>query len=214
MTIVYGTQGDYALAKQWSMKARNHLLFETSDDFNKWTTYMQLGRMYDLEGNLDSAEYYGKLCLNIMTRAHHDGLEQETYVIMGHIARKRGQYDKALMYYRSHPALLMGIAQTYYALHLLDSARYYGLKAYNQAFSHNQPISIMESSKFMSQVYENTDPKKSIQYLKVYTAERDKYFNNEKLKNMEALELANSVVLSTWNKKKRRQKIELCSYPF
>jgi signal transduction histidine kinase len=185
--IIGNNREDYLDAKYWAMKALHHPAFQEGGPLGQWPTYMQLGVIYDKLNMIDSAEYFGNKCLEIMKVASYRDLELNTSVVMGSVALKKKNYQEAINYYRQFPELSGGLAGVYHETGPIDSAIFYGKQAMAHIEKFGSPQSMMITAKLLSQIYEKQDPKESLRYLKISADARDKLFNTEKLKTLEAL---------------------------
>ena len=187
--IISNTREDYQDAKYWAMMSLHNPEFGTQGLMSRWPTYMQLGVIYDNLNMIDSAAYYGEKCREIMKVARFRDLELNTWLILGNVALKRKNYPEALAAYRQYPELALGMARTFAAMGVTDSAVYYGKLALEKARAAGVPQNIMAATSFLSALYEKSDPALSLAYQKDYAATRDQMFNAEKLKTIEALQL-------------------------
>lgn len=187
--IIANTRENYADAKYWAMMSLNDPHFNKEGVMGRWPTYMQLGIIYDNLEMIDSASYYAEKCREMMKVAKFRDLELNSWMVIGNVARKRKQFDEALAAYRHYPELAIGMAKTYSAMGVADSALHYGKIALDIAQRTNIPQGIMAASAFLSTEYEKTNPTLSLNYLKLYASTRDQSFNAEKLKTLEALQL-------------------------
>ena len=105
MYMNYAFKGELNTARSWGFKGLNDPAFPNLPDEGKWPTYMQLAIGYATEDILDSAEYYASfLKTYISKKLNAPGMLENSYRVLGLIARKRKNYEEALDYYRRDTA--------------------------------------------------------------------------------------------------------------
>lgn len=151
MFVNYALKGDMKEAKTWALKAVRLPFFQSSEELHKWATHMQLGRVYDWEGKLDSAQYYADLIKNYAAKSPQPDVRDNSFYLLGTIATRRKQYDEAIQYYRRGGLqCILGLAQAYHQQNRSDSAIYYAKEVLDSARQANSHWMILESSKLLS----------------------------------------------------------------
>ncbi|MBS1609240.1 MAG: hypothetical protein JSS70_10870 [Bacteroidetes bacterium] len=190
MFINTATQGHLDEAKMWVLKALNSPEFPNLPDMTKWPTYMQAGLSYEFINNLDSAQYFANMLQGFLKKYHHQDLENNSYNLLGSIARKKKQYDIAKEFYnKAVPVDHLGLAWVYDELKKPDSVIYHAKVALSDGEKVHDPRKILESSKLLAKYYADQNPALSNKYLQLYSDTKDTLFNANKLKQLEEIGL-------------------------
>jgi len=191
MFMNYAFKDDLNTAKSWGFKSLNESAFQTLPDEGKWPSYFQLAIVYAVVDRLDSAEYYASfLKTYISKKLNPPGMLENSYRVLGLIARKKKNYVEALDYYRRDTANATGMAQVYEELKQRDSAIYYAKIGLDYATRIDFPIDIIANSEILARLYQETNPKLAFKYLQIYSAKRDSLYNTNRAKNVEERSLA------------------------
>jgi len=191
MFVNYALKGDMEEAKSWALKAVGEPFFQSSDEIFKWATYMQLGRVYEWEGKIDSAQYYADITKSYAGKYHHPDLLDNTYYLLGTLARKQKHYDEAIQYYRRGGLqCILGLTMAYDDQNNIDSSIYYAKVVLDSARKVNSHWMILESAKVLAYRYTAIDPNISIKYLNLYIETQDDRLNVNKLKALEEIKLS------------------------
>ena len=188
MFINVVARDDLNEAKIWALKANAASGFQLMDDFDKWPTYVQLGLSYEWANQLDSATYYAEILKGYLAKYNHLDLQNNSYTLLGNIARKQMKYEAAISYYRLGNNSI-GLAMVYDNQNKIDSAIYYALAAFNEAQPRKNFIIVLESTKILARLYSVINPKLSNKYLQIYMDTKDAVFNTNKLKALEEINL-------------------------
>lgn len=189
MFINMATKNDLAEAKGWALKALHHPLFEQYSEMGKWPTYMQLGLAYEWENDIDSMRFYANILKTYLKKFHHPDLESNTYFLLGDLARIDKNYQEALLYYRSSNGSNLGQAWTYNEMQMKDSAIFHATASLNVGKRFKDPRTMMDASKLLADLYRDSDPALSNQFLQNYVDIKDQMFNSNKLKLLEEIRL-------------------------
>jgi C4-dicarboxylate-specific signal transduction histidine kinase len=151
---------------------------------------MQLGRSYEKLNRLDSAIYYANVLVNFIKkyRSTAPDLADNTNTLVGLIAVKQKNYQKAIRYYKL-ASNNMGLAEVYQLLSQPDSVIYYSSIDLKTAEIQRNFNGIQAAAKLLAAAYKNSDPVKANAYLNIYAAAKDSLYNNAKLKQLEAIKL-------------------------
>jgi two-component system NtrC family sensor kinase len=191
MFMNYAFKDDLNTAKSWGFKSLNESAFQTLPDEGKWPSYFQLAIVYAVVDRLDSAEYYASfLKTYISKKLNPPGMLENSYRVLGLIARKKKNYVEALDYYRRDTANATGMAQVYEELKQRDSAIYYAKIGLDYATRIDFPIDIIANSEILARLYQETNPKLAYNYLRIGSATKDTIYNTNRAKNVEERSLA------------------------
>ena len=122
------------------------------------------------------------------------------YQILGDIAVKSGRNNEALHYYkiseqnairgnrlRTIAGVYTSISEYFKNLNQPDSALYYAHKGLEVSQRLGQNSSSLAAAQLLSGLYEQTDPKESLHYLKIADAYRDSLFGEVNLKAIQTI---------------------------
>ena len=151
--------------------------------------YNNLGDYYLKLNQPDSAEYYFKLCYNIMNRYDVGYLKSGTLRRLGRVQKKRGNMLPALNYFRESlqyayaenastniTASCYEIAKLYQPTNF-DSCTYYAQKALMVAQGGKYYEDMIIASTLLSEINEKENPRKTIEYNKITIAAKDSLYN-------------------------------------
>ena len=157
-----------------------------------------LGYAYEEMNQLDSATYYENEAIK-----HFDKISRKEpiiYKVLGDVEMKSGNQAAALQYYQQSLRISIAnnerratayaynkIASFYTAIKQPDSAIYYARKGLVSATLIEQRKSIMEAAALLSTLYEPTDTRESLRYLKIADAYKDSLFGTGNLQAVQAL---------------------------
>ncbi|HPH19450.1 MAG TPA: ATP-binding protein [Haliscomenobacter sp.] len=189
MYIVSATKGELDAIK-WVKKILVHPEFASFSEYEKWPTYMQLGRSYVDLNQLDSAEYYANLLDSYVKKYAHlsPDLVNNSYVIAGSVALRRKNYPKALFNFRQANDHL-GKAAVFVELGQPDSVVFYGTKTLVAGQTSKIPNVVREAAKLLAKHFSKSDPVQANQYLNLYIETNEKLFSAQRLKQLEQISL-------------------------
>ena len=174
----------------WGIRQINHPDFAALTDYNKWPTYMQLGRGYEGINQLDSAAYYSKLLEPYVKKYAHLSIDlaNNCYILAANIAFKRKEYDNALRNYRI-AGDYMGRAKVFVETGPRDSVLFYGLKGLADGQNGRIPGYIMAASTLLANYFSKSNPAEANRYLKLYIATQEEQYNIQRIKQIEQISL-------------------------
>ena len=191
MAVVQLTKQDNKTAKYWALRAKTVLDKNPFSDFDKWPTFMQLGFIYQNLNQLDSASYYGDIVLGYINK--YAGIETElthdSYSMLGNIAMKRNDLDKAKAYFYLAGNYALGLANLFQKTGNHDSAVYFSLKGLQEGRIRKSPNNVQDAAKILASLYQVKNPSLANQYLNIYIASKDSLFSNNNLKQLEEVQL-------------------------
>ena len=201
MAAVYANLKDYQKAIDYS---HQQILLELTGHSDRQVDrvlaygYLQLGDLYRLNNQLDSAEYYEQKAVISFEKLNYN--EPAAYHILGDIAVKSGRNNEALHYYkiseqnairgnrlRTIAGVYTSISEYFKNLNQPDSALYYAHKGLEVSQRLGQKSSSLAAAQLLSGLYEQTDPKESLHYLKIADAYRDSLFGEVNLKAIQTI---------------------------
>jgi len=160
--------------------------------------YYDTGVAFAGLNKLDSANWYEQKA--IQTFAKYDQEEPLVYQALGDIKMKSGNSQEALDYYQESLRISLrknesrALAYAYYKIASFyknanrpDSAIYYAQKGLQESQLINQKKTILEASALLSELYEGTDTKTSLQYLKIANAYKDSIFGAGNIEAVQTL---------------------------
>lgn len=194
IALVYEKQQDNEHRLEWLLKAKNDPEIESLPNNGKWLIYHNLGEVYENLNELDSAMYYGKLIdtncrkLNIPIEVSYAN------AVMGRVEKKRKNYPQALHYLRTaisfsnkfgNPFLeseqSVDLAGVFQAMNRPDSAIFYAEKALEGGRKFKNLVLTISSAKILAQIYEQKNPAKAINYLKIVNASNDSLYTTSRI---------------------------------
>ena len=191
MAVVQLTKQDNKTAKYWALRAKTVLDKNLFSDFDKWATFMQLGFIYQNLNQLDSASYYGDIVMGYINK--YAGIKTElirdSYSMLGNIAMKKNDLDKAKAYFHLADNYALGLANLFQKTGNHDSAVYFSLKGLEEGRIRKSPNSVQDAAKILASLYQVKNPSLANQYLNIYIASKDSLFSNNNLKQLEEVQL-------------------------
>ncbi len=189
IALVYEKQQDSQHRLEWLLKAKNHPEIESLPNNGKWLIYHNLGEVYENLNEFDSAMYYGKL-IDTSCRKLNIPIEVSyANAVMGRVEKKRKNYPQALHYLRTaisfsnkfgNPFLeseqSVDLAGVFHAMNQPDSAIFYAEKALEGGRQFKNLVLTISSAKLLAQIYEQKNPLKAINYLKIVNASNDSLY--------------------------------------
>jgi signal transduction histidine kinase len=209
--IITAFKGESPL--KWAIRQIHHPDFATSTDYDKWPTYMQLGRGYEGINQLDSAAYYSKLLEPYVKKYAHlsPDLANNCYILVADIAFKRKEYNRALLNYRIAGNYL-GRAKVFVELSQRDSVLFYSLKGLAEGQKSRIPSYVMAASTMLANYFSKSNPAEANRYLKLYIATQEEQYNAQRIKQIEEVSLTEQKAIFDLKEKEasfRRQLILL-----
>ncbi len=157
-----------------------------------------IGNAYDEMNRLDSAYYYEQEAIKHFSNTGRK--EPIVYKILGDIALKKGDKQEALKEYQrclqiailnnEHRATSFAynkIAAYYKDQGQPDSAIYYANKGLRESEAIGKKVTSMEAANLLSELYEQTDPKESLRYLKIANAYKEQLFGTNNIYAVQTL---------------------------
>jgi two-component system, NtrC family, sensor kinase len=191
MVINSFTKEDKEDALNWLQKAIHNPIFLSGNDYTKWATYMQLGMAYVLSGKLDSAVYCANILKQFLKKYPEvlPDLADNSYMLLGTIARKNKDYRGAISYYHLASHNAEALSNAFHEINQADSAIYYALIYLKKGQTSKNNIAIRNASKILAAEYAKSNPAASNKYLQIYIAAQDTLYNAEKIKQLELVNL-------------------------
>ena len=194
IALVYEKQQDSKHRLEWLLKAKNDPEIEALPNNGKWLIYHNLGEVYENLNELDSAMYYGKLIdkscreLNIPIEVSYAN------AVMGRVEKKRKNYPQALHYLRTAISFSnkfgnlfleseqsVDLAGVFQAMNQPDSAIFYAEKALEGGRQFKNLVLTISAAKILAQIYEQKNPAKAINYLKIVNASNDSLYTTSRI---------------------------------
>ena len=191
MVVVEFTKQDAQKAKFWALKAKDVISNNRFTDIDKWPTYMQLGLVYNELNQIDSAAYYGDIVLGYIIKfaGIAPELTRDSYSMLGNIAVKKNELKKAKDYFHLADDDAFGLANLFQKTGNFDSAVYYGLKGLEIGRIRKSPNNVQDAAKLLAGLYKIKNPVLANEYLNIYIASKDSFYSNNKLKQLEEVQL-------------------------
>lgn len=194
IALVYEKQQDSQHRLEWLLKAKNHPEIESLPNNGKWLIYHNLGEVYENLNEFDSAMYYGKL-IDTSCRKLNIPIEVSyANAVMGRVEKKRKNYPQALHYLRTaisfsnkfgNPFLeseqSVDLAGVFQAMNQPDSAIFYAEKALAGGRQFKNLVLTISAAKLLAQIYEQKNPAKAIDYLKIVNASNDSLYTTSRI---------------------------------
>jgi signal transduction histidine kinase len=191
MGVIYGEQLDnnkaidcYKEATRYSQKIKNKELYLLS--------LMNIGAEYVPLGQYDSAQYYTKKSYDLAIEQKSREIDILLYNL-GNINFKKKNYDKALTFFKASSKhskdfennrfLSLSyymIAKTFNIKSQLDSSLFYAQLSNKLALKSNNPEIVYESYRLLFELFENSNPKLALDYLKKSSIAKDSLYNINK----------------------------------
>lgn len=194
IALVYEKQQDSQHRLEWLLKAKNHPEIESLPNNGKWLIYHNLGEVYENLNKFDSAMYYGKL-IDTSCRKLNIPIEVSyANAVMGRVEKKRKNYPQALHYLRTAISLSnkfgnpfleseqsVDLAGVFQAMNQPDSAIFYAEKALAGGRQFKNLVLTISAAKLLAQIYEQKNPAKAINYLKIVNASNDSLYTTSRI---------------------------------
>ncbi|MBB3839694.1 two-component sensor histidine kinase [Runella defluvii] len=194
IALVYEKQQDSQHRLEWLLKAKNHPEIESLPNNGKWLIYHNLGEVYENLNEFDSAMYYGNL-IDTSCRKLNIPIEVSyANAVMGRVEKKRKNYPQALHYLRTaigfsnkfgNPFLeseqSVDLAGVFQAMNQPDSAIFYAEKALAGGRQFKNLVLTINAAKLLAQIYEQKNPAKAINYLKIVNASNDSLYTTSRI---------------------------------
>jgi two-component system NtrC family sensor kinase len=142
-----------------------------------------IGGTYFMMNQLDSAWYYCQSAYKNAVQLKNDGYASYILFNLGRIEAKKGSIDSALAYLRQSLSLAwnaditfqscFSIAQVYQKINRQDSCIYYANKSLEAVMGRHLYSHIIEANILLSNIYENSNSQKALQYSKMAIAYKD-----------------------------------------
>jgi len=191
MAVVQFNKQDTKIAKYWALRAKAFLDKSSHSDFDKWPTYMQLGFIYQNLNQLDSASYYGEIILGYINKyaALKTELIRDSYSMLGNIAIKKNDLNKAKTYFHLANNDALGLANLFQKTENHDSAVFYALKGLNEGRIRRNPTNVQDAAKVLAELYKFKNPALANEYLNIYITSKDSLYSSNNLKQLEEVQL-------------------------
>ena len=194
IALVYEKQQDSQHRLEWLLKAKNHPEIESLPNNGKWLIYHNLGEVYENLNEFDSAMYYGNI-IDTSCRKLNIPIEVSyANAVMGRVEKKRKNYPQALHYLRTaisfsnkfgNPFLeseqSVDLAGVFQAMNQPDSAIFYAEKALAGGRQFKNLVLTINAAKLLAQIYEQKNPAKAIDYLKIVNASNDSLYTTSRI---------------------------------
>lgn len=206
---VYMALGDYRKALGYyqeedslSLHGKNMVrqVFSYFSNLNLAYSYWNLGNSYEALHILDSAAYFEQQAALAFQKEGRE--EPMVYQALGDIDWESGKAAGALSLFRKAlqialtnneqraiPIIYNRIATFYKSMNLPDSAIYYAQKGLAESQFISQKKSILESASLLSALYEPTDIREALRYLKIADRYKDNLFGEQNIQAIQALEI-------------------------
>ncbi|MBN8821492.1 MULTISPECIES: tetratricopeptide repeat protein [unclassified Spirosoma] len=196
---LYIEQNNWTQAIRYLQKALA-LAEELKDSDLKQIVLTNLGYDYISQSRLDSALKYTTIAYQEAVNLKTSDRQAEL-MNLGNVYGQLGKYKEALQYFRfsvengktSKNARVL--SQTYYEMADVfnkmgqkDSTIFYANQSLTVAQRSALQLNIVKASSLLTDIYESTDPRQAIAYLKIATAAKDSLVNTEKIKNFQNIE--------------------------
>ena len=166
-----------------------------------------IARTFSKINHLDSALYYAQLANEKAEQINIDWVTGSVQMAFGEIYSNKGNWNSALSSYLSilqggdnFPSIYLGIAKVYQKIYKHDSVIYYAQKSLDIAQKNELYSDIINANNLLSELFENEDPKKALEYKKRAFAATDVL---EKMRKVTALE-----AFIDYDEEDRRKEIE------
>jgi two-component system, NtrC family, sensor kinase len=204
MGIIYSERNNPRRAIDFFKKTRA-LANQRADTELLRLALANIGYQYAVLNQLDSALHYTRAAYDL-TRRVNAADNQTELINLGNIYKRMGQNDLALRYYRQSIPISMGIrndqnlSQTYLELaevfrvqNRLDSVAYYAKKSLTLAQTANLPANIRSAGTLLASLYEPTDARQAITYLKLAAIAKDSLESADKIRNLQRVEFSETL---------------------
>jgi two-component system, sensor histidine kinase PdtaS len=194
IALVYEKQQDSKQRLEWLLKAKNNPEIELLPNNGKWLIYHNLGEVYENLNSFDSAMYYGKIMDTTCRRLNIPIEVSYANAIMGRVEKKRKNYPEALHYLKTatnfsnkfgNPFLeseqSIDLAGVFHAMNQPDSAIHYAEKALDGGRKFKNLVLTISAAKLLAEIYEQKNPSKAIEYLKIVNASNDSLYTTSRI---------------------------------
>jgi two-component system, NtrC family, sensor kinase len=199
MGIVYSERKDARRAIDYFQKTRTLATQRTDNELQR-LALSNIGYQYALLNQLDSALLYTRAAYNLTQRVNAADSQIEL-INLGNIYKRRGQNDLALRYYRqSIPTSVttdnnktlsqtyLEMAEVFRAQNQVDSATIYAKKSLALAQTTNLPVNIRSAGTLLASLYEPTDARQAITYLRLAAVAKDSLESADKVRHFQQIE--------------------------
>jgi two-component system, NtrC family, sensor kinase len=204
MGIVYSERKDSRRAIDYFQKTRAIATQRTDNELQR-LALSNIGSDYARLNQLDSALHYTRAAYNL-TRQVNAADAQIELLTLGNIYKRMKTYPLALSYYRqSIPASLalanystlsltyLEMAEVFRAQNRLDSAIIYAKKSLALAQTANLPDNIRSAGTLLAALYEPTDARQAITYLKLAAVAKDSLESADKIRQFQQIEFGETL---------------------
>ena len=194
---IYLTLKDYPKALYYFLKQKKIYESIEMDEGFGYALY-DIGNVYEEMNELDSARSYELQAAEFFGKNGRD--EPLVFKTLGNTEMKLGNRERALNYYRQSLQIAIQnnerrasayvynkLAEFYKKANQPDSAIYYARKGLDESFAIVQKKSLQEAAALLSELYEPTDTKESLRYLKIADAYKDSLFGAGNLQSIQVL---------------------------
>jgi signal transduction histidine kinase len=190
---------DYAKAigfYQQAVSINEAMKSQPETEFWKWQTEVNLGVVFMLDQQLDSA--FSHLDKAFTQTLHNEFWHPVFLMFFGQLQFRMGKQDTALSYLRESIRIFEGnndvystsdacriIAACFKGKNEIDSAIYYASKALDNAQLINYKTSILDASRLLAEVYESKDVKKALYFRKVFDTTNNILYGPNRVKSLQ-----------------------------
>ena len=199
ISTVYLYRNDFKTAREYSRKARK-LSIEQSDLVTLALASSWLSKSYIALNEKDSALVYAQESYEAALRTRDPFPLYLSTALLGEVHQGEGNYTLALEYLRMSlknsktdgryfriAAAHQQLAYLFDKLDNKDSSTYHATEAFRISQQQNLTATLFSSSLLLSQLFEDVDDSKSLQYHKLALAAKDSLFSQEKNHQVEEL---------------------------
>lgn len=189
IALVYEKQQDSKQRLEWLLKAYHDPQINSLPNNGKWLIYHNIGEVYENLNVLDSAMYYAQIVDTNCRKLDIPIEVSYANAIMGRVERKRKNYTQALEYLKTAMSFSnkfgnlfleseqsVDLAGVFYEMNQADSAIYYAEKALEGGRKFKNLVLTASAAKLLAQIYEQTNPPKAINYLKILNNSNDSLY--------------------------------------
>jgi signal transduction histidine kinase len=174
------------------------LVIDAENDEGLAYAYFDMGVAFEGMNQLDSANFYEEKAIENFRKYNRE--EPLVYQTLGNVKLKSGKSGEALSYYEKSLQIALKnnerrasayaynkIAALYKSVNQPDSAIFYGVKGLQESQLIAQKKTILDAATLLSELYETSDTKESLQYLKIATAYKDSLFGAGNIQAVQTL---------------------------
>ena len=196
--MIYADLNDFSRARDFDVQA---LTLDQSIPNNRSSMmfdYIVLADIYVSLNKLDSAQYFANRTIQI--RDINQNLVHLIYLTLGNMYYRKTMPDSALFYYRAnlHDAVRYSdfhdvsaaankIAAMYNEMSNADSALKYALMAFEFGQKVSYKKSVMQAASLLADLYDSTNPRRSLQYYRISNAAKDSLFGADNIQVIQHL---------------------------